>query len=67
MVEERENANHVVVGDGLLERLQESLQSAVSHREVVDLAAEDEFVVDSADGCGLEGMMREKREGTVGS
>lgn len=54
MVEEGEHANHVVVGDWLLERLQESVQTAVGHREIVDLAAEDEFVVDSADGCGLE-------------
>ena len=67
MVEERENANRVVVGDGLLERLQESLQSAVGHREVVDLAAEDELVVDSSDRCGLEKMVRKKEGGTVGS
>lgn len=67
MVEEGEHANHGIVDDWLLERLQESVQTAVGHREIVDLAAEDEFVVDSADGCGLEGMMQEKREGMVGS
>ena len=67
MVEEREDANRVVVGDGLLERLQESMQSAVGHREVVDLAAEDELVVDSSDRCGLEGMVRKKEGDTVGS
>ena len=59
VVEEREDANHVVVGDRLLQRLQEAVQTAVGHRKVVDLAAEDELVVDASDRGGL-GVMADR-------
>lgn len=61
MVEESENADHVIVIDWLLERLQESLQTTVSHRQIVDLATEDKLVVDSSDCCRLEVMSWEER------
>ena len=59
VVEEREDANHVVVGDRLLQRLKEAVQTAVGHRKVVDLAAEDELVVDASDRGGL-GVMADE-------
>lgn len=49
---------HDVVVVSLLQRLEESVQAAIRHRQIIDLAAEDELVVDATNCCRLR-VMRE--------